>query len=315
MNEDYERLRRYFLSDEPGEPDEDRERIEQRLLADDPFFELAEMVEDDLLDAAARGELAGADLESLERRFAASPGGRVRLALARELAARADGLSETVPGFAPPLPFRTRPPAAVLAFRAASVAAGLAALLGGAWLAMRSGQAPSRMAHREAAPAVARPAAPIAPTAPPSLPMAKAPETPAPGRGSADHLASQNPAPSPKQVVSTAVLELSLLTTRGDETLAVLSLPAGTERVELRLALGEGEPYRSYRALVRSAAGKTVWDRDRWKPRAGAGLVLKLPAAVLAAGRYELALTGVTPDGRSEDVGFQEFEVVTKRSK
>jgi hypothetical protein len=35
-----------------------------------------------------------------------------------------------------------------------------------------------------------------------------------------------------------------------------------------------------------------------------------LPARLLGAGKYELALKGVTDEGKTEDVGFYYFEVL-----
>ena len=81
---DYEDLRRYLLGQQP---EEEADRLERRLLLDEDLFELAEAAEADLLDECARGELAPTLCEPLTRRLAASPGGRVRLARARGLAA------------------------------------------------------------------------------------------------------------------------------------------------------------------------------------------------------------------------------------
>jgi len=39
---------------------------------------------------------------------------------------------------------------------------------------------------------------------------------------------------------------------------------------------------------------------------------LNLPASILSAGEYELALKGVTGDGRTEDVGYYYFDVLKK---
>ena len=66
-------------------PEEEADRLEQRLLAEDELFELAEAVEADLLAAADRGELTPAERERVQQRLAASPRGRERLALARVL--------------------------------------------------------------------------------------------------------------------------------------------------------------------------------------------------------------------------------------
>src|ERR1700710_2428723 len=83
---DDELLRGYLL----GElPEEEAERLERRLLAEDDLFELSEALEADLLAACARGELDATERERVLRRLASSPSGRERLALARALNAPA----------------------------------------------------------------------------------------------------------------------------------------------------------------------------------------------------------------------------------
>src|SRR5436305_5439257 len=136
---DYEDLRRYLLGQQP---EEEADRLERRLLLDEDLFELAEAAEADLLDECARGELAPTLCEPLTRRLAASPGGRVRLARARGLAA-ALAAGPAIPAIAtrptpPPVPpfwhpgFLARP-----AVRFA-LAAGLAGLIVLTWQVERA---------------------------------------------------------------------------------------------------------------------------------------------------------------------------------
>jgi hypothetical protein len=98
-------LRRYLLGEVAGEQED---RIEQRLLADDAFFELAEAVEGDLLDACARGELTSEERQRALKRLASSRAGHARLMLVEGLIAQADGLSDTQPLQVPPAPLRFR---------------------------------------------------------------------------------------------------------------------------------------------------------------------------------------------------------------
>ncbi|HSN88036.1 MAG TPA: hypothetical protein VL025_14860 [Thermoanaerobaculia bacterium] len=124
---DHEILRRFLLGDlDAGQTDE----LEQRLLEEEDLFDLAEAVEADLLDAAARGTLSSAERGRVLRRLAASPEGRARLALARGLTSLS----------------RDKAPAEVLAFRllarpwvrAAAVAASLLVVPAGLWLGMQT---------------------------------------------------------------------------------------------------------------------------------------------------------------------------------
>jgi hypothetical protein len=94
MDYDDNLLRRYLL-DQLGE--EEKEQVEQRLLADDDLFEAAEAVEGDLLHAYVRGELTAAERQSIDRRLAASPRGKARLDLARGMSHWADSQPRSAP--------------------------------------------------------------------------------------------------------------------------------------------------------------------------------------------------------------------------
>lgn len=121
---DDEILRHYLL----GALDEEQvDEIEQRLLADGDLFELAEAVEGDLLAAAARGDLAPEERGRVLRRLAASPAGRARLALSRDLVSLGrEPFSAEVVVFQ----LLRRPEV-----RAAAVAASLMFVAGGLWVA------------------------------------------------------------------------------------------------------------------------------------------------------------------------------------
>src|SRR5215475_8548576 len=80
--ENDELLRSYLLG---KLPEEDADRLEGRLLAEDDLFDLAEATEADLLLAADRGGLVPEERERVMRRLASSPQGLERLALARSL--------------------------------------------------------------------------------------------------------------------------------------------------------------------------------------------------------------------------------------
>src|SRR3569832_962282 len=79
---DDELLRSYLLGQLP---EDEADRLERRLLAEDELFELSEAVEADLLAEYAQGGLAPAERERVQRRLASSPQGRERLMLARSL--------------------------------------------------------------------------------------------------------------------------------------------------------------------------------------------------------------------------------------
>ncbi|HEX2224702.1 MAG TPA: hypothetical protein VHN15_10900 [Thermoanaerobaculia bacterium] len=140
MDYDENLLRRYLL-DQLGE--DEKEQVEQRLLADDDLFEAAEAVEGDLLHAYVRGELTAAERQSIDRRLAASPRGKARLDLARGMSHWADSQPLPAPRAAvrdggQVTPFRRRLTQPLAGFALAASLLLAAAL--GVWTALR--QAP-----------------------------------------------------------------------------------------------------------------------------------------------------------------------------
>ncbi len=76
-------IRQYLL----GElPETERQELEQRLFADDEFFDRLLDFENELFDGYARGELSAADKQLFETRFQANPQAAEQLAFARSLA-------------------------------------------------------------------------------------------------------------------------------------------------------------------------------------------------------------------------------------
>ncbi|HEX3552635.1 MAG TPA: hypothetical protein VIA62_05355 [Thermoanaerobaculia bacterium] len=293
--QDDELLRSYLLGDLP---EEDADRLEGRLLADDDLFDLAEAVEADLLAALDRGELAPAEGERVRRRLASSPRGQGRLAFARSL----NALAGETAGDRKVLPFPRRAPAfPPPAIRWIALAASLVMLIGLGWFAWQ---------HRTLAPGTtsAVAAKTPAPLAPPQA------ATPRP----ANPVAAQTPTASvpgatrqaPQPAVAPAVLTLSFVTSRGAETEAVpqLRLSPGTRMAEIQIDAEGLDAARSFGVVVRSKGRGTVMEKKGLALRAldwGQALVLHVPAARLPAGRYEVA---VTPQGGSEVA--KDFEVV-----
>jgi hypothetical protein len=294
--QDDELLRSYLLG---KLPDEDADRLERRLLADDDLFDLAEAVELDLLAAVDRGAFTPAEREQILQKLAASPRGRERLALARSLNAVAAERAE----HSNVRPFARRaqafPPPAIHWMALAASLIMLAGLGRFAWQ------------HRELAPRATdqfaktptptlQPLIPVTPPLVPALP-AKTPKS--------------IPDPSavrekPRQGVPPAILTLSFLTSRGAEESQKLELAPGTRKVEIQIDAEGLEPAGSFDVVVRSREqGKgTILEKKGLAVGAlswGRGLALDVPAERLPAGRYEIA---VTPRG-GEEVS-QDFEVV-----
>jgi anti-sigma factor RsiW len=305
MNRSDEELVRSYLLGEL--PEEDADRTEGRLLAEDELFELAEAVEADLLAAADRGELTPAERERVEQRLAASPEGKKRLALARSLnqaAGRPPQAAETAP---PPsvVPFRPRrSPAASPAIRWAALAAGVLALSGLSWYALErphGGESPPLNARERPSPAH-----PVAPR--PSVPAPLPP--PRPTRGEETQTAKREPAK--------VILQLALLTTRGGSAaIRRLNLPRGAEIVELQIGIEGMEEFKSFDIAVKDHAAQIVWEKSGIEPRTLDGvpsLVAELPADRLPSGRCEITVQGLTPGRAPEDLSSQQIEVTRNGS-
>jgi hypothetical protein len=324
-------LLRWYLLGKLNETESDV--VERRLLMDDELFELAQAVEDDLLAAGARGELAPEDRQAISRRLAASPRGQARLAVAEGLNALANGATATkAMRQAVVVPFLRQSRRQTPTFRAAAMAAGLfLALAGGAWLALQTAHPGEAVVTRNHATAAVRQAVrgtsgtPVIPRAPgasgtPTPPAGTKPAAPAPEQ---EHVAARpaDPAPhrptTPVTTPATAplVFQLSLSVIRSAQDHPALTIPAGTQRVEIQLPLSEGEPFTTYKATILDAASEAeIWQGNLTPRSAGTEsmVVVSLPAAKLPQGSYRMELRGLGGDGgEPELVGSPVFEVRT----
>jgi hypothetical protein len=259
-----------------GELTEEKvDAVERRLLADDDYFELVEAVEGDLLADCASGALSPREHARVMRGLASTPRGRARLGASRELAI----LSRERPILRPqpkPIPFPLpRKPAVHFA----AMAAMLLAVIGGVWLSRHTvipGGGAAVVANRTA--------------------------------GALHHL--QSPLPN----LAPAVLELALSIPRSSVPRATLTVPAGTQRIEIRLPLQEGDDFPSYRATIHDADNATVWQQSDLVAQTdddGRVVVVGFPASQLPAGTYGLKLSGVGPDRMLELIGQRLFDVRT----
>jgi hypothetical protein len=279
---DDELLRSYLL----GElHEEESERLERRLLAEDDLFELSEAVEADLLAACDRGELTVPERERVLRRLASSPSGRERLALARALNALAGRAPAAV------LPFGRRAAApAHAALRWAALAAGLVLASGLSWWLVKPHQG------GESAPWIARerpaPASPVAPQPPEAQALAKPPAPPQPLK---------------------SVFQLALTSLRGGEAPETLRVRPGSD-VELRISLEGMEDLKSFHLAVRNRKAQTVWE-GTLEPTTLQGvrlLVIDLPADRLPTGTYEIEARGFAPGREPEDLSPLDVVVVSE---
>jgi hypothetical protein len=319
MKNDDDVLRWYLL----GELDDDvAGTVEQRLLDDNDFFELAEAVEGDLLAAVAQGELSPAERERIIRRLARTRTGHARLALAQALTSfgKVTTVTHAMRTVATPLPFRRPEPARRrLAVRFAALAAGLAAAAFTGWLAFQvvppegSGAAINRVpvpGTSGTAPRTAQ--APAVPRKPAGHPATPGMPSAAPDRTAQAESAAPPAAPRPAAVV----LQLAFTNLRsGDQPDAEpLRIPAGAQQVELHMPVDEAETFRSYEVSVQdTATAEEVWSgrAPSRKLDGETAVVVSLPAAKLPHGTYQVDLHGIGKDPEPEFVGSTTFNVQT----
>lgn len=94
----------------------------------------------------------------------------------------------------------------------------------------------------------------------------------------------------------------------------VLRIPAETQTVRLRLFDDFGEKYDRYFAELNDGVGKAVWSREftAGKKRPLKSITINIPREKFKTGSYELAVSGITPEGSVEEINFYNFVVETK---
>lgn len=109
------------------------------------------------------------------------------------------------------------------------------------------------------------------------------------------------------------VFSLGLSTLRGNDQIPQLEVPSKTEHVEIRIDVA-GEEYPSYDLVLTNVrSGEEVVEESEVLPQTiqgGAVLSLKLAAAKLPEGEYQLEVYGTEASGPPELVGAPEFEIL-----
>lgn len=272
--------------------DSARERIEERILADDSAFDEMLAEEDELIDSYVSDELSGNELRDFEAALRRSVRLRDRVELAEILLAgvtRASGPSAAARSSAP-----------VWYTLAAAIA--IVSLVGvWAFMQTRTGDVPTEAAKRRRVSPVVQPSPPPPQTASVS-PEAAAPVTPTPA-----------PAVRPIVPVTIVTFVLSGATTRGEEVMPRFDVPTDAKEVALHVDL-EGETARLFDAIVRDRNGREVWTRhDLPMSQLGSsqGIEVRVPAGRLPAGSYELGVY-VSKSGDDAPISFSEFRIARK---
>lgn len=285
-NEEEGRLRKFLL----GElAEEERERVEERFLTDPDFKDRVLAAQDELVEEYAEGSLSDAERRRVAATILSSLEGRRRLRTATlikkyvdvEKAAHSPPPGEKIKqnGSQRFAAFGLRRPYVSVALAAVVLLAigfGAVKLLD---VRRLNEQRAREHSQREAV----------------ERELAQLNDASLDGAG----------APPAYSVPLTPVFVRSVSTAR------VVSPPASAAVVELRLALAGGG-YETYRAVIQKLDDPARFAVPNLRASVAEGRMaihLKVPARLLTRGDYQLSLSGVSADGKAEEVGEYNFQV------
>jgi hypothetical protein len=263
-------------------PDAEQVLVEERSFQDHQFSDLISEVEDDLVDEYVRGALPEHQRQGFERHYLSSPRRHEKVAFARSF----QKTDTTTASGAAARPRPTPAPSRLWAMAALLILA-----LGGVWLTVEVARLRREVAHLRAQGRT--PESPVASTP-------GAPETPgSPGA----------PVRPPVTVLAAFALSPGV---RGAADAVTLTVPRGEGIVRLQLSPDAGDDdYPRYRAELRTAGGRPLWSEDGLVARRSGGetvVFADVPARLLGAGAYEIALEGVR-GARRDALGDYPFKV------
>jgi hypothetical protein len=127
-------------------------------------------------------------------------------------------------------------------------------------------------------------------------------------------LAAKNPAQQTPAGPATASIVTAVLipgASREGGEITRISIPAGTDTIQLRLALPPGD-YEKYRAAILTSQGTSVWTGTNLQPEQlveGKFIVLKLPADIFRRDDYQVKLSGQLANSSFEDAATYTFRI------
>lgn len=270
--QDADRARRYLLG---LLSEQEQAAIEEEYLVEQDAADHVAAVEDELIEDYLAERLTGIERDRFEQGYLSAPHHRIRVETVRRLLARAGG-ETSVPSSHSPV--ASTPPARVVEFSSKkrsrswlmlsaptlALAASLILLAGAAWLLV-----PSRPTNDRAGIAVET--------------------TPQPSR--------TTPEPTPGPAPTLLALALSPVAVRSAADSASVTIPAGTDRLSLRLEDdGGGRQLTPTRASIRTVSGSAIWQgpvtaASNLPP--GTTAQIDVPTASLATDDYLVTLYGV----------------------
>jgi hypothetical protein len=314
MNDkDHSRAQRFLVGDIP---EEERDRLEEKLFADDAFFESLEALEEEMADDYVRGRLSPQDRTLFEQRLNLSSGLRRKVGLARALLARfpvSSSLRSPVAaqrGFSvSSLPWGWQGRARWILAMAAS----LLAILGMTGLLLQNDQFRRQLREMEAESSrLLRLERQILETL--TEERVRNDETIAQLERERDRLARQVEqwARGRSRAGITIAFALSPGLTRDAENRRRLKVPAGAETVQIQLDLDREPAQARYRVMLLKTSGEEIWSQDAGpgrETRWGGVLRLMVPARILGPGDYELVLQTRATRDRLENLAYYYFSI------
>jgi hypothetical protein len=309
-------LSRYLLGSLPAQ---EAERLDELSIADDEFALRLDAVENDLVDAYARGDLSGDALEQFQKFYLSSPRRREKVEFARIFLRFAEKTASAVAGATtqPAIPSaqpadqtsRTRSPWRQLTIPRLGLQWGLAAAALVMLLATSYQFVENERLRQQAAEARNQQTALNQRTQDLESQLREQRSANAGMREELDRLRQVLSAPHALNIVAALLLPQM----RGASQIPTVSVPVGTDQVQLRLQL-ESDDFPSYQVALKDPARSTViWNNSNVRARAqGEAKVVSvnIPAGLLKRQNYIIDLTGVSSNGRTEFISGYPMSVV-----
>lgn len=334
-------MRKYLLG---GLSEEEREHIEKNMLTDEGFYEdlcsLEDLVEDDLIEQYLDGDLTDGEKKGFEQIFLSTTERREKLELARDLNRRASLSTARSEAFEPARvsTSRWRSLASLLHLENPAVGLSLATALllmivSCVWLLFRAQRLETELSEARSQ---QRNQSPAEQSLKESLDqqrvrndelaasLSQAQEQRARLEQELNSLKGQNARPQETNVNRPPVQSpapifsfvLNPFRGRGPtgEGLTEINIPAKTGRVRLSLALDTINPkdYKSYQATVEKRDGTQIFKTRRLVVTSKDGedyVGFTLPATLLQDGVYNIELSGVSTDNKTEPLGLYSVRV------
>ena len=299
--------------------EEGQAQVEERFIRDYEYLERLRAVEEDLNDSYVRGELAGREREQFEQRIAASPEWQQRVEFARALSALGPAAPQAAAAQAAPASRRKSLLGFLrsqnLAFNFALATLAVTILVAGTWLVLetRRLRAEVRQLQADRQQTEQREQQLRQQTTGERERAGQLAQDLERERAQRERIQTELEKRSPLRSVIALVLMPGV--GRGEEDQTSLAIPPGAGLVRLDLYLQGPTPYKGYRAELRTTGGQLIWSAAALaarQTRLGKAVALSLPASAFAAGKYEVALRGITSSEQVEDVGYYYFSVVKK---